>query len=158
MNHLFQAPWDGLVKGVTLIVSILLISISLMLSFIINNIFFKIDIIILYLSILIIPYLWAPKGYRIKDNVVTVNRLIGDLKILVTEEPKQWNWTWWGLRLFGSGGLYGYYGLFTFRKTGRVYMHATNRHNLILIKDNKGKRYLLSPDDPIRFIQTIHVH
>jgi hypothetical protein len=87
------------------------------------------------------------------DSGVVVKRLIGNLIIENSGEPKRWQWTWWGLRLFGSGGLYGYFGLFALKGIGRVWMHATNRHNLVIIEDVRGREYLPSPDEPDKFIQ-----
>ncbi|MEM2921967.1 MAG: PH domain-containing protein, partial [Candidatus Bathyarchaeia archaeon] len=110
-------------------------------------------IVLLYLGVLIVPYLWAPRGYSVSDRAVVVKRVIGGLEIHPIGEPERWGWTWWGIRLFGSGGMYGYFGLFSFKGLGRVWMHATNRHNLVLIKTRGGKEALISPRDPDSFIK-----
>lgn len=149
----FSASWDSLVKGMTTVVFVLLISLTVLFSCISNNMFLMGTLTILYGSILFFPYLWSPRGYGISDRGIVVKRLIGDLTIHICREPKRWHWTWWGLRLFGSGDLYGYFGLFTLKGIGRVWMHATNRNNLVLVKDVRGTKYLLSPDDPDKFIQ-----
>lgn len=148
-----SAPWDNLVKSVTVFVIIFLISLILLFIVEIDDVRFIALLTILYASVLFIPYLWAPQGYFILKKTVIVKRLIGDVTISFIEEPKRWRWTWWGVRLVGSGGLYGYYGLFSFRGIGRVWMYATNRHNLILIKTDQGKKILLSPKDPEEFIK-----
>jgi hypothetical protein len=154
-ENYFAASWDNLVKGMTASVLMLIIFLIVVFNAVLDNIPIKIGIMILYGSILFIPYLWAPQGYKVIGRMVIVKRLIGNLKIHVEGEPERWNWIWWGLRLFGSGGLYGYYGLFTFRRIGRIRMYATNRHNLVLIKDEKGRKFLLSPTKPEKFIQLL---
>jgi hypothetical protein len=154
-EYYFAASWDNLVKGITVSVLMLIISLLIVFSTILDDLPLMIGIITLYGSILIIPYLWAPQGYTVKGHAVIVKRLVGDLKFQVEREPERWNWTWWGLRLFGSGGLYGYYGFFTFRNLGRVRMYATNRHNLVLLKDEKNRKILLSPTNPEEFIQRL---
>jgi hypothetical protein len=151
----FAAPWDNFVKGTTASVYVLLIVLIIVFYIVIDNLPVKIGIIILFGSILFIPYLWAPQGYKILGRTVFIKRLIGDLKIHVEREPERWKWTYWGLRLFGSGGLYGYYGLFTFRNLGRVLMYATNRHNLILLQDEHARKIMISPTNPEKIIQLL---
>ncbi len=147
------APWDNLVKSVTVFVIIFIISLILLFCYIIDNVNIIAGIITLYSAVLVIPYLWAPKGYIVINKRILVKRLIGDLTISFMEEPVRWRWTWWGVRIFGSGGLYGYYGLFSFKGLGRVWMYATDRHTLVLIKSEQGRKILLSPKDPEEFIK-----
>jgi hypothetical protein len=154
-EYCFQASWDNLVKGITVSVLILIISLIIIFSTVLDYLPLMIGIITLYGSIIIIPYLWAPQSYTLKGRTVIVKRLVGDLKFQVKSGPERWNWTWWGLRLFGSGGLYGYYGFFTFRNIGIVRMYATNRHNLVLLKDEKDRKILLSPTNSEEFIQRL---
>ena len=152
--HNFEASWDSIVKGTTAGIYILLIVLIIVFYSVIENFAVMIGIIVLFGSILFIPYFWAPQGYKVKGRMVIVKRLIGDLNINVKGEPERWNWTYWGLRLFGSGGFYGYYGLFTFRNSGRVLMYATNRHDLVLLQD-ETRKFLLSPSKPEKFIQLL---
>jgi hypothetical protein len=151
----FPAPWDNLVKGVTLFVILFLVSLIVMFSMIIDHFLVLLGIALLYGGVIVVPYFWAPQGYQVIEGKIIVKRLIGDVYIFIDRLPLQWKWTWWGIRLIGSGGLYGYFGFFTFRGIGRVRMYATNRHNLILIVDEKGKKILLSPKDPERFINLL---
>jgi len=134
-------------------VFVLMISLIIFLSLTSGSLVPTIALAILFGSTLFLPYLWSPRSYIVRDNLVVVRRPIGDLAIDMSKQPKLWKWTWWGLRLFGSGGLYGYYGYFTFRGTGRVRMHATNRHNLVLIEDARGRKHLISPDRPKEFMK-----
>ena len=142
-------------KGATVGVFILIGSLTLIFSLIANNFLLIVSLLILYGGILALPFLWAPRGYAIRGDGILVKRAIGDAKIIVAEPPQRWSWTWWGIRLFGSGGLYGYYGYFAFRGLGKVLMYATNRHKLVLIRDDRGRRYLISPDNPQEFIKQL---
>ena len=132
---------------------IFIISLTLLLAYIIDDANIIAGVISLYSAVLVIPCLWAPQGYILTNKRILIKRLIGDLTINFIEEPERWAWTWWGIRLFASGGLYGYFGLFSFKGIGRVWMYATNRHNLVLIKTSQGKKILLSPKDPEEFIK-----
>ena len=149
----FAAPWDNLVKGVTICVFAVMIFVMIVFGFVAGSLSILVGMLALYSAILGSLYLWAPRAYTVTDNKIIVKRLIGDFQITAAQKPERWRWTWWGIRLFGSGGLYGYYGYFTFRGLGRVCMHATNRNNLVLVKDEKGRRFLLSPSEPDKFIQ-----
>ena len=149
----FAAPWDDLVKGVTICIFALIIFLAIVFSFVVNNLSILAVILVLYGAVVVIPYFWSPKSYIVADHKIVVKRLIGDFEITAAKKPERWKWTWWGIRLFGSGGFYGYYGYFSFKGLGRVYMHATNRNNLVLIRDAKDKRFLLSPSEPEKFIQ-----
>jgi hypothetical protein len=149
----YSTSWDNLVKGTTTGVVALLVSLTVIFGLVSNSLLLKVALIILFGSILSVIFLWAPRGYTLIDNVVVIKRPIGDAKISIAQAASRWKWTWWGLRLFGSGGMYGYYGFFVFRGIGTVRMHATNRHKLVLVTDVNGTKYLLSPDEPERFIQ-----
>lgn len=152
-SQTYSATWDRLVKGVTAAVFLLLISLGAVLILIAEDFVVATTVVALFSLILFLPYLWAPRGYTLRGDCIIVRRVIGDLRIRVGQLPSRWKWTWCGLRLFGSGGLYGYFGIFTFKGTGRVRMHATNRHKLVLVRDVEGRKYLLSPDDPESFIR-----
>jgi len=149
----YSATWDNLAKGVTIAIFLILISLGAVLILISRDLVLATAVVTFFSLILFLPYLWAPRGYVLDSDCVIVQRAIGDVKIRIAQLPSRWNWTWWGLRLLGSGGLYGYFGVFTFKGAGRVRMHATDRRKLVLVTDVKGRKYLLSPDDPEDFIQ-----
>jgi hypothetical protein len=148
----FDAPWDGLVRGITGGTILLAISIVVVVSVESDNPFLASGVVVLLACVLVLPFLWAPRSYVVEANHVVVKRLIGETRITVADEPRRWNWTWQGIRLWGSGGLYGYFGHFAFRGIGRVHMHATNRHNFVLIRDERSQKHVVSPDQPEKFI------
>ena len=149
----YSASMDNLVKASTIGVFILLISLIAVLNLVSNSLLVTTGFILLFSVILFLPYLMVPRGYVVSGKTVVVKRPLGEVRIILAEAALRWKWTWWGLRLFGSGGLYGYYGFFIFKGLGMVRMCATNRHNLVLVRDVNGRKYLLSPDEPERFIQ-----
>ncbi len=151
----FSLSWDGLIKGMTASVSLLLVMLTVVFALVLGSLILAVGIMVLFACALLMPLLWAPQGYTVKGNLVTVKRRIGEAEISVAKTPERWRWTWWGMRLFGSGGLYGYFGHFTFRGIGRVRMYATNRHSLVLLVDERGNKTLVSPNEPERFIQQL---
>jgi hypothetical protein len=50
------------------------------------------------------------------------------------------------IRLFGSGGFFGYYGLFRTTKFGKCTWYVTNRKNMVVIVAD-ARTTLYSPDD-----------
>lgn len=51
-------------------------------------------------------------------------------------------------RLFGSGGLFGYWGYFYSHTLGRIKIYARRNNHWILIVTRYRGRYVIAPDDP----------
>jgi len=58
------------------------------------------------------------------------------------------------IRLFGSGGLFGYTGLYWSKSVGRFSSYVTNRSHSILI-DSDSKKIMISPDDVSGFMEAV---
>ena len=80
---------------------------------------------------------------------VIIQRPIRNISIPYNQiiDINQLNWTWKGLRLGGSGGLYGYLGLFYLSNLGKVWMYVTNKNKMLLIKCVNSRNYIISPDE-----------
>jgi len=109
------------------------------------------------LAALLAPLPFSPRGYELTASGIVVRRMLRSFEIPYGEivEARRAGWSWKHLRLGGSGGLYGYFGLYTFKDLGRVWAYVTNRHNIVLIKTRSGAQYLLSPEDPDTFLKTL---
>lgn len=55
-------------------------------------------------------------------------------------------------RTFGVSGLFGYYGSFANFSLGRMTWYATRRDKPVLIKTTDGKKIILTPNDPDKFV------
>ena len=101
---------------------------------------------------LLIAYLLHPKAYWVSHKKFIILRPLLDIKIPVTEitearvltEEERKGST---LRIFGSGGFFGYFGRFWNSKLGWLTYYATQRRNYILVSTVSGKRYIITPDD-----------
>jgi hypothetical protein len=51
------------------------------------------------------------------------------------------------IRMFGSGGLFGYYGTFKSTRMGKLKLYTTRRNNRIMLTTVDEERILISPDD-----------
>ena len=153
----YKASFDTLTKGITIGVFVLLIGIgqiSVRALFASQGdtatILIHSGIILLIFIILLGSWLYAPRFYTIANNVLTINRPIGKVKIklgdikhvrlLADNEMK-------GLiRTFGVGGVLGYFGKFHATGFGNTTFYATQRKNKILIVTN-NRKIIITPDD-----------
>lgn len=61
------------------------------------------------------------------------------------------------IRLFGVGGLFGYYGKYTTSGLGRTTWYATRRDTPVLVETTDNKKYILTPDEPGSFVGALAV-
>jgi len=158
------AQWDTWAWNITLVVGILLILISLtLLPYSIWSLFQSDEPITIHLIVPIllpiilgVTILFAPLRYSIKQGNITIHRfgpnIVISLKDIVAVEPID---TLSALRIFGSGGFFGYYGWFFNGELGVFKAYATNRHSAILITLVGDKKIVVSPDRPTEFMQLI---
>lgn len=159
----FKAPYSRFVKVVTIATTTLLISLSTYFLYILTtvdegSIAFLAPLPIVLTLLLIIPFLFSPRGYALTEAGVLIKRPIGGILIpygnianvrVVTEGLGR------GIRLWGSGGLYGFIGLFHIKNLGRVWVYATDHNKMVLIETRQGTKYIISPDDPTAFIERL---
>jgi hypothetical protein len=115
-----------------------------------------------FLGLLIVPivllgYAWSPRGYVVANGAITIRRLIGSVTIPLTQVSGARRATEDDLRgcirLFGSGGLFGYYGKFRTSKLGVCTWYVTNRGNMVVLTG--AKTILVSPDDVSGFLAAL---
>jgi hypothetical protein len=108
--------------------------------------------IAIFAGLLLSTYSYSPLGYSVLDGALVIHRPwkpvvipleeIRTVRLVAPEEVRI------GLRAFGVGGLFGYYGLFFFpRLGGYVRFYLRNKQNPVLLDTARGK-LLLSPDSP----------
>lgn len=100
---------------------------------------------------------WAfhPRHYEVNDEDIRVVRFfksrlfpfsgITEVSALPREAIKG------SMRIFGSGGMFGYFGRFRNKTLGTYIMHVTDRDKLVLLR-SEGKTILVSPDDRDGFL------
>lgn len=108
--------------------------------------------IIFFVWVLVGVLFFVPRGYSITEQNILIKRLLSDITIAGSdiqsmeevEKPDI------GLRVWGSGGFFGYLGIFMLGDSyARLY--CTRLKNIVLIKTSK-RNYLISPDDPREFL------
>jgi hypothetical protein len=110
---------------------------------------------ILFALILAAAFAWSPTGYSIGDGYLSVHRVIGNLRIplasirevrIASGEDLQGS-----TRIVGSGGLFGYHGVFRSSKLGKSTWCVT-RHSHAVIVVTSDSNFVVSPDDVDGFI------
>jgi hypothetical protein len=114
---------------------------------------------ILFLSILIgiLGYAWSPLGYEVSGDAIIVKRLIGkvvlpqngvrEARACTADDLKG------AMRIFGSGGLFGYYGTFRTSRLGTCTWYVTNRQHMVVVA-GQGT-WLFSPDEVGGFLEAL---
>jgi hypothetical protein len=147
----FSASYDRVTKTISTLVCLFLLAIiAATHSFI---------FCVLAVVLILVSYAHSPRGYVIADRSILVQRLAGRPRIALEDAREVRRATpddsSGAIRLFGSGGLFGYYGLFTSAKLGKFTAYVTNRNNRVVVITG-SKTALFSPDDVDGFLNAIH--
>jgi len=110
---------------------------------------------------LVCCFLWRPKEYTLENGELHIRRIASDLIFPVSDieriEPVDVTEHGSGIRTLGSGGFFGYFGRFWYKKLGSVSMYATDKNKLLVITFSpaSGKKpVIISPDDTALFVKT----
>lgn len=146
----FSASFDSCTKIVTCIAcGILLVASALTQNLIVGSV---------ALLVLAGAFAYSPRGYAVGGGKVVVRRLIGDVTFsldgLSEARPSGGNDMRGCIRLWGNGGLFGYYGLFRTSGLGRCTWYLTNRRRAVVLVTDR-KTALFSPDDTEGFLAAI---
>ena len=109
--------------------------------------------------VVLICALLAPRRYTVTEDAVLVNRLGPNVLIPVRtiRDARRISKADMGVRLrvFGSGGFLGGFGVFWASRLGMFLAYVTDTKRLVLIECDGGKRYVVSPDQPDEFIDSV---
>ncbi len=146
----FSVTYDRTTKIVTAAACALLLAVTLSVQ----------HLFVGFLSILTVAlaFAYSPRGYTVSQQAIIVRRLIGDVRFpleSLREARRATRDDFCGtIRLWGSGGMFGYYGLFRTSKLGKCRWYVTNRGNTVVVS-TAAKTALFSPDDVDGFLAAI---
>lgn len=156
----FSAPWSVGVKIITVLGLALLLGISFIGSQKISEsepLLARLAAALLPLVILLGTLPFIVRGYVIADGELRIERLgwenrfaLADV-VSVEANPDAMRWS---LRLFGDGGLFGYFGWFWNRRLGTYRAYGTNPKNTVVLKLN-DRTIVVTPHDPARFVAEV---
>ena len=154
----YKTSLDNLAKVLTIVITILFAGIIVgQFSFIKDEeksvpVFTTIFLSLIYFG----TFLFRPISYKLTDNKLIIHRPLSDIKINRTEiksvEQLEKTKLSWAFRVFGVGGLFGYWGKFSNTKLGSMNWYATRRNNAVLVTTIYNKKIILTPNEPEKFV------
>ena len=148
----FSASYDSTTKAVSAVFCLAL----MIVAFMVHIVF----VALLFPLLIFLAYAYSPRGYMISEDALVVKRLIGNVRVPLAAireiragTPDDFKSC---ARLAGSGGLFGYYGLFRTAGLGKCSWYMTNRSNSVIVT-TPNKTLVLSPDDLQGFIAAVGV-
>ncbi|MFT3933855.1 MAG: PH domain-containing protein [Chitinophagaceae bacterium] len=104
-------------------------------------------------------FAFKPSGYDVLDGKLIINRplknVIIDKHDIASAEMLDGKSLRGSIRLFGVGGLFGYFGKYVNSKLGRMTWYATRRDKIVLITTKDNKKIIVTPDEPSAFVAAI---
>jgi hypothetical protein len=99
-------------------------------------------------------YLTAPVSYELTDNRLTVFTHLGsrDFGPVLRCAPVEGS-IWWGVRVFGNGGMFAGTGYYWTPRYGffQAYVTTARRSEMVMV-DTPTRRVLISPENADEFI------
>jgi len=150
-----NAKWDGFTKAITLFVlsffAVLVFKILRNYFLQIENESFRINLVMLLIVVIVIVYLFSVKKYRLTDTALEIVRVLNTVSVplaslkevrIVSNSEMAWS-----IRLFGSGGLFGFIGFFWNFKHKFISVYSTRMTRLVLITTTENRKLIISPED-----------
>lgn len=157
----FTCPWSLGVTVITTIIIIILVASTYFIwtdDFPSSMLWLKYTLIVVFIATIIGGLGYMPIRLTIENDKIILHRLFGAINIPVKDiiEIKAItnSETAFSIRIFGSGGLFGYLGKFKNPKLGSYTMYATNMNELIFIRTCR-KKYVFSCKNRDEFIESV---
>lgn len=116
-----------------------------------------ITLAVVLLGIMIPAFFYAPLSVSAKDGYVCVRSLLAVHKIPIDTitSIKLFQPTLGAIRIFASGGFFGYWGLFTEKDIGRYTGYYGRASDCFLIVTKSGAKYVLGCKNPSAMVNYI---
>lgn len=107
-----------------------------------------------------LTYAFRPINYMVTHDELIITRPVFNVRIkkadIKTVELIGRKKLRFSIRIFGVGGMFGYYGWFTNFVLGKMTWYATRRNNTVLIRTVHNQKIILTPDEPDQFVAEFH--
>lgn len=154
-----NVKWNKSVKTITWVCSALMLIALIGISWALSVAFSWIGVALLFIIPIVCIYAitLSPTRILIDDDYVTIKRMIGSKKIersaLADAYPHSKGD--FNARLFGSGGFFGYTGLFANKKEGRYTSYVGDHNEAYYLVLKNGKKYLLSSENREQAVEAL---
>src|SRR5579872_2919389 len=130
----FSATYDRTTKILSALVCVGLLSLAAVVQ--------SLPVAGLAAAVLLFAYVFSPRGYALNGDSIEIERPIGTVQIPLRGLQEARRLTSDDLRgcirLFGSGGLFGYYGLYRTSKLGKCTWYVTDRSRAVVVVSDSG--------------------
>lgn len=108
----------------------------------------------LFVILLVLALLYGVAYIKVDDDYLTLGRLLTKKKIRIIdiESVERLQPTMGSIRICGSGGFMGYWGLFREGDIGRYYAFYGKASDCFLIRLKNGDKYVVGCESPARII------
>ena len=160
METQVNVHWSTTVKIITIVVSILILIVIRKLY---NRLMINSSNYILWCVIFIIVsicgffILNAPVSIVLQEDKLILKKILGNNTIRYTDisDIERYNLRTTDIRLLGSGGFFGFVGIFYSNNLGRYLSYVGDTGQAFLIKVKNGKKYVFSCEDPDLVIKKV---
>ena len=159
---IFKTSLDKPAKLITAFVTLLFVVIIVTVFVMIDASQKEIKIIVpvVIVSIYVFTFFFAPKAYIVTSDALCVVRRINKKEIykqqIKSARVLNANELQGTIRVFGVGGLFGYFGKFHQSNFGSLTLYATRRDRCVLLMTD-DKKIIVTPDEPDEFIKALNV-
>src|SRR5687767_11673717 len=140
METTFKAKLSKLSLAITIIVNVVLLIVLFKVALFKDpseSDLYKYLVALSIIMILVLSHLTHPVSYTVSSKKVKINKIIFSFSIPIEAitEIKKVNYAdlFINIRLLGSGGFWGYFGIFYSTAYGKLNMQASNMQDMILI-------------------------
>lgn len=151
----FRARYDGLALGITAFSLAVLGGVAFW-GLVLAPIRFFWVVVAATSLVVLVTYGFSPRGFSLSPDGLRIHRPFGatilpfdKIRSSRRAQPSELC----GLRTFGSGGMFGFFGWFWSRKLGHYRVYVTHRQDMLLVEAERP--YLLSPDRPDDFLRSL---
>lgn len=157
----FPCTWSMGVTAITAITIIILVASTYFIwtdDFPSSMLWLKYTLVVIFIATIIGGLGYMPIRLTIGNDKIILHRLFGTINIpikdIIAIKAIPNSETAFSIRIFGSGGLFGYLGKFKNKILGNYTMYATNVNELILIRTDR-KTYVFSCKNRAEFIESL---
>lgn len=106
---------------------------------------------------ILFSYLYGTHSYVVTDSELIIKQRVAGKRIPIKDiVDLQVNPSLgMTIRVFGVGGVFGYFGIYYSRALGFVNFYATQLNSRVFIKTKTGEKLLISPDDAYQLAKEI---
>lgn len=160
---IYKASLDKLAKGVSIGVGVMFVAIIGVQISLSNEsgVLLPVFMGLFFMAIIIVAYGYHPLRYEVNKECLIIHRSFTNVMIqkkdiravtVLTKEEMGFV-----IRVFGVGGLFGYFGKFSSGSLGMMVWYATRRDNFVVVQTNSGQKIVLTPDEHLKFAKDFNL-